>query len=76
MLARAAATTGSALAESAQAAQAPVSPNQPPDILIARIAATAFGPSNARVTKSAIVRVGAMLPGGYAGLAWGGSGFD
>ena len=65
-----------ALAESAQAAQAPVSPNQPPDILIARIAATAFGPSNARVTKSAIVRVGAMLPGGYAGLAWGGSGFD
>ena len=41
-----------------------------------RITATAFGPNNARVTKSAIVRVGAMLPGGYAVLAWGGSGFD
>ena len=66
-----------ALAESVQATQAPVSPNQPPpDMLIARIAAIAFGPSNARVTKSAIVRVGAMLPGGYAVLAWGGSGFD
>lgn len=66
-----------ALAESAQGAQAPVPPNQPPpDLLTVRITATAFGPSNARVTKTAIVRVGATLPGGYAVLAWGGSGFD
>jgi len=66
-----------ALAAIPQAPQAPVSPNQPPpDMIIVRITATAFGPSNARVTKSAIVRVGAMLPGGYAVLAWSGIGFD
>jgi general secretion pathway protein K len=66
-----------ALAASAQGAQAPVPPNQPPpDLRTVRITATAFGPSNARVTKIAIVRIGAMLPGGYAVLAWGGSGFD
>ena len=66
-----------ALATIPQAPQAPVSPNQPPpDMIIVRITATAFGPSNARVTKSAIVRVGAMLPGGYAVLAWSGIGFD
>jgi len=60
-----------------QAPQAPVSGSQPPqDQLMVRITATAFGPSNARVTKSAIVRVGAMLPGGYAVLAWSGIGFD
>jgi len=61
-----------ALADIAQAAPAPVSPNQPPpDILTVRITATASGPGNARVTRSAIVRVGAMLPRGYAVLAWG-----
>jgi general secretion pathway protein K len=66
-----------ALAAIPQAPQAPVSGNQPPpDQLIVRITATAFGPSNARVTRSAIVRVGAVIPGGYAVLAWGGSGFD
>jgi general secretion pathway protein K len=66
-----------ALAESTQGAQAPISANQPPpDLLMMRITATAFGPSNARVTRTAIVSVGAMLPGGYAVLAWGGSGFD
>ena len=60
-----------------QAPQAPVSGSQPPqDQLMVRITATAFGPNNARVTKSAIVRVGAMLPGGYAVLAWSGIGFD
>ena len=60
-----------------QAPQAPVSGSQPPqDQLMVRITATAFGPNNARVTKSAIVRVGATMPGGYAVLAWGGSGFD
>ena len=66
-----------ALAAIPQASPAPVSPNQPPpDIIIVRIRATALGPSNARVTKTAIVRVGAPMPGGYAVLAWGGNGFD
>ena len=66
-----------ALATIPQAPQALVSPNQPPpDMIIVRITATAFGPSNARVTKSAIVRVGATMPGGYAVLAWSGIGFD
>jgi general secretion pathway protein K len=41
--------------------------------LIVRMTASAVGPS--RVERTAIVRVGAELPGGYAVLAWGGS-FD
>jgi hypothetical protein len=42
-----------------------------------RITATALGPDNARVSKTAVVRIGAMLPSGYAVLAWAGSGrFD
>jgi general secretion pathway protein K len=66
-----------ALAESAQTAQAPLPANQPPpDLLTVRITATAVGPGTARSTRRAVVRVGAMLPGGYAVLAWGGSGFD
>ena len=66
-----------ALAESAQTAQTPLPANQPPpDLLTLRITATAVGPDNARVTRRAVVRVGAMLPGGYAVLAWGASGFD
>src|SRR5215472_9747923 len=66
-----------ALAESAQAAQAPISANQPPpDVLTVRITAIAAGPGNARVARRAIVSVGAVLPGGYAALAWGSSGFD
>jgi hypothetical protein len=66
-----------ALAAITQASPAPVSGNQPPpDQLVVRITATAFGPSNARVTRSAIVRVGAAMPGGYTVLASGGSGFD
>ena len=66
-----------ALAAIPQAPQAPVSGSQPPqDQLMVRITATALGPSNARVTQSAIVRVGATMPGGYAVLAWGGNGFD
>ena len=40
--------------------------------LLVRMTATASGPNNARVQRSAIVRVGAALPGGYAVLAWGG----
>jgi len=43
--------------------------------LIVRMTASALGPGNARVARSAIVRVGATLPGGYAVLAWS-SGFD
>jgi general secretion pathway protein K len=47
------------------------SPNQPPpDVLTVRITATAFGPNNAQVTRSTIVRSGAMLPGGYEILVW------
>jgi general secretion pathway protein K len=66
-----------ALAAIAPASPTPVSPNQPPpDVLTVRITATAFGPSNAQVTKSAIVRVGAALPGGYTVLAWGGRDFN
>jgi general secretion pathway protein K len=66
-----------ALASIGQGPQAALAANQPPpDLLLVRITATAFGPSNARVKKSAIVRVGAMLTGGYAVLAWGARTFD
>jgi general secretion pathway protein K len=65
------------LASIGQAPQAAVAANQPPpDLILVRITATAFGPSNARVKKSSIVPIGAMLPGGYAILAWGASTFD
>ena len=40
--------------------------------VIVRITTGALGPGNARVTRTAIVRVGTTLPGGYAVLAWGG----
>jgi general secretion pathway protein K len=43
----------------------------PADVLTVRIVADAQGPGNARVTRKAIVRVGAELPQGYAVLAWG-----
>ena len=63
-----------ALAEISQAPQGPGPATQPPpDLLTVRITASAFGPGNARVTRLAIVRVGAMLPGGYVVLAWGSS---
>jgi general secretion pathway protein K len=58
------------------AAAAAVATNQQRNTLIVRITATAFGPGNARVKKSAIVSVGAELPGGYTVLAWGGSDVD
>ena len=65
-----------ALAELTLAVQAASPGNQmPPDVLTVRIAALASGPGNASVTRSAIVRFGAMLPGGYVVLAWG-SGID
>jgi general secretion pathway protein K len=61
-----------ALAEVAPASQAQNPPNQPsPDLVTVRIEARAVGPGNARVSKTAIARVGAMLPGGYSVLAWG-----
>jgi general secretion pathway protein K len=67
-----------ALAQGSPASQAPtVAPNQPPlDLVTVRIEASAIGPSNARVSKTAIVRVAAMLPSGYAVLAWGTEAFD
>jgi hypothetical protein len=43
----------------------------PPDVLTIRITAIAAGPGNARVSRSAIVRIGPALPRGYAVLAWG-----
>jgi len=65
-----------ALAAIPQAPQAAVSANQPPpDLLTVRITAAASGPSNAHVTRTAIARIGAMLPRGYTVLAWGGQ-FD
>jgi general secretion pathway protein K len=60
-----------ALAETAQAEAVQSALQPPPDVATTRITATAFGPSNARVTRSAIVRFGAALPGGYQVLAWG-----
>ena len=66
-----------ALASMPQIASAPVPPNQPQaEMLTARITATAFGQDNARVRKTAVVSIGAMLVGGYVVRAWGGNGFD
>ena len=65
-----------ALAEIRVASQVPAPANQTPENpVIVRITASALGPSNARVQRSAIIRVGAGLPGGYTVLAWG-SGLD
>jgi general secretion pathway protein K len=48
-----------------------VSANQPPpDVLTTRITAAVSGPNSAQVTRSAIVRFGAVLPLGYQVLAW------
>lgn len=60
-----------ALAQISPIPQAAAPANQaPPDLITARIKANTVGPGNARVTKTAIVRVGQTLPGGYAVLAW------
>lgn len=60
-----------ALAEIALSPQSPAPTNQPPpDLITARIKANTVGPGNARVAKTAVVRVGPALPGGYAVLAW------
>jgi general secretion pathway protein K len=60
-----------ALAETAQAEAVPSASQPPPDVLTTRITAAAHGSSNASVSRSAIVRFGAVLPGGYQVLAWG-----
>src|SRR6516164_5861802 len=66
-----------AVAQAAQATQAPLAANQPQlDLFTVRITASATGPGNGRVTKTAIVRVGATLPSGYTVLAWGSGSFD
>ena len=60
-----------ALAAIGQAPQAPTAANQSqPQMLTARITASAFGPSNARLTRVAIVRIWALLPHGYTVLSW------
>jgi general secretion pathway protein K len=59
-----------ALAETAQGAPAPSPAQPPPDVLTIRVTATAFGARDARVTRSAVVRIGAALPQGYQVLAW------
>jgi general secretion pathway protein K len=65
-----------ALAQIQAVSQVPAPANQAPESpVIVRITASGLGPSNARVQRSAIIRVGATLPGGYAVLAWG-SGLD
>ncbi|HEY1260058.1 MAG TPA: hypothetical protein VGF34_12505 [Stellaceae bacterium] len=43
---------------------------QTPDLQTVRIIATAQGPGNARVSRTAIVQIGTMLPAGYNVLAW------
>jgi len=60
-----------ALAESPQATAVSAAAQPPPDVVTTRITATASGPSNARLTRFAIVRLGAALPRGYEVLAWG-----
>jgi hypothetical protein len=50
------------LAEVAETAPAPSADQPPPDVLTVRITAAAFGPHDARVSRSAIVRIGAVLP--------------
>lgn len=59
-----------ALAEISLAEAVPSASQPPPDVLTTRITATAFGSNNASVTRSAIVRFGAMLPAGYQVLVW------
>jgi general secretion pathway protein K len=60
-----------ALAETSQVGAVPSAVQPPPDVLTTRITTMAFGSSNARVTRSAVARFGAALPGGYQVLAWG-----
>src|SRR5215475_3735658 len=69
-------TVTAALSQTQAGSQTPAPANQPAETqAMVRMTATALGPGNARVQRSAIVRVGTTLPGGYMVLAWGGS-FD
>lgn len=59
------------IAEVARSGQPEAPGNQtPPDVLTVRITALALGPSNARASRFAVIRFGAMLPRGYEVLAW------
>lgn len=60
-----------ALAQTPQEAQSatPIA-TAPPDSLILRIIAQATGPGNAQASRTAVVRIAASLPQGYAVLAW------
>src|SRR6266436_2885595 len=63
-----------ALAQIQAVSQVPAPANQAVETpVMVRVMASALGPGNARVQRSAIVNVGAMLPGGYKILAWGDS---
>jgi general secretion pathway protein K len=54
-----------------KAAPVPSPANQAiPDLLTVRITALASGPGNARIVRTAVVRIGAGLPQRYAVLAW------
>lgn len=52
------------------AGQASGTPNAPGDVVTARIRASAQGPANARVSRTAIVRIGPFSSQGYTLLAW------
>jgi general secretion pathway protein K len=63
-----------ALSQIRAGSQIPAQANQAAeDPVVVRVTASASGPGNARVQRSAIASVGATLPGGYKILAWGGS---
>ena len=54
-----------------QTGPAPSPSNQAiPDLLTVRITALASGPGNARIVRTAVVRIGTSLPQGYTVLAW------
>ena len=60
------------LARLTLANQASVAVNQaPPDVRTVRIISVATGLRGAQVSRTAIIRIGPMLPGGYIVLAWG-----
>jgi general secretion pathway protein K len=59
-----------ALAETSRVEAIPSAAQPPPDVMTTRITTTALGSSNARVTRSAVARFGAALPGGYQVLSW------
>lgn len=59
-----------ALAKAGQGTAVSPASQPPPDMLTTRITATAIGPHGTRVTRSAVVRFGAVLSRGYEILAW------